>query len=314
MNITEIVERYPEPIARFLNSSVTSLVLVTDEEYVLTFCNKSLKQKLHLPVEPVGAPLGSILCPLEGEEVFLTASSSPNSLVPQILRLCNSQDLYRCYAYKIDGGYLILGDKMGSTENEILESMSHLNNELSAMSRELSKKNRELQQANERITQIARTDSLTGLANRGYFHERFKEAFAQAKRHSLKLTVLLADLDHFKRVNDTYGHDVGDQLLQVFGLILARKCRTEDLAARYGGEEFIVMMPGTSASGTKKMFERLRGEFFNSCPLPEPDYITFSAGIVEYVGGDTELSLLKKTDDALYKAKENGRDRCEVLI
>jgi len=74
------------------------------------------------------------------------------------------------------------------------------------------------------------------------------------------------------------------------------------------------MMPGTSASGTKKMFERLRGEFFNSCPLPEPDYITFSAGIVEYVGGDTELSLLKKTDDALYKAKENGRDRCEVLI
>ncbi len=312
MRLKEIVERHPESISRFLSVSGTSLVLITNEEYVLTYCSESLKQKLHLPGDPVGSPLGSILCPLEGEELSLTLSSSSHNLVPQIFKLCYAQDLYRCYAHKIDGGYLVLGDKMGSTQNEILDSMSQLNNELSQMSRELSKKNRELERANERITQLARTDSLTGLANRDYFQERLKEIFALTKRHDLELTLLLADLDHFKRINDTYGHDVGDKVLQTFGSILARESRTEDLPARYGGEELIIMLPKTSAPEATALYHRLRGELIHAAIFPEADYVTFSAGIAEYEQRDSATSLLKKADDALYEAKNNGRDRCVV--
>lgn len=312
MSLKGIVEQYPEIIARFLCLSGTSIVLITNEEYMLTCCSESLKQKLHLPGEPVGSHLGSVLCSLEGEEISLTVSSSSHSLVPQIFRLCYAQDLYRCSAHKIDGGYLVLGDKMGNTENEILDSMSQLNNELSRMSRELSKKNRELERANERITQLARTDSLTGLANRGYFKERFQEIFSLTQRHGLELTLLLADLDHFKRINDTYGHDVGDKVLQAFGSILARESRTEDLPARFGGEELIIMLPKTSAQETMTLYDRLRGKLIQADILPAADYVTFSAGIAEYMEGDSEASLLKKADDALYQAKESGRDRCVV--
>jgi len=312
MRLKEIVERHPEIIARFMNVSGTSLVLITNEEYVLTHCSESLKEKLHLPGEAEGSHLGSVLCPLEGEEVSLTLSGSSQNLVPQVFKLCYAQDLFRCYAHKIDGGYLVLGDKMGSTENEILDSMSHLNNELSQMSRELSKKNRELERANERITQLARTDALTGLANRGYFQERFQEIFSLTERHDLELTLLLADLDHFKRINDTYGHDIGDKVLQAFGSILASESRTEDLPARFGGEELIIMLPKTSAPEATAICHRLRGELIHAAILPEADYVTFSAGIAEYAEGDTEASLLKKADDALYRAKESGRDRCVV--
>ncbi len=312
MTLTSIVEQYPEIVGLFLSLSGTSLVLITDEEYKITCCSESLTRKMHLPQEPIGEDLKSILCPPEETEFSLMVSNSAQRLVPQIFRLCDSEELYRCYSYRIEQGFLLLGDKVGSTENEVLESMSQLNNELSEMSRELSKKNRELQRANQRITQLARTDYLTGLANRSYFQERFKQAFALSKRHDMALTVLLADLDHFKRVNDTYGHDVGDRVLQAFGSILASKCRTEDLAARFGGEELILMLPNTAATGATALCERLREEIIGLDLLPGSDFISFSAGIAEYSQGDTEESLLKKADDALYEAKNSGRDRCVV--
>ena len=312
MSVSELIELYPDLMSRCLNLSGTTILLTTDEEYKITFCTDSLVHKLYLLRKPTGTHLGSVLCPMEEEEFSLTVSKSSKKFLPQLFRLCESNDIYRCYTFLIDGGYLVWGDKMGSTENEILESMSHLNNELTEMSRELSKKNRELQQANEKITQLARTDYLTGLSNRGYFQKRFNETFSLANRHGLELTLLLADLDYFKRINDTYGHDVGDNILQAFGSILARACRTEDLPARYGGEEIMVMLPETSAAGAVALYERLREELMHTYLLPGSDYITFSAGIAEYREGETELYLLKKADDALYEAKNNGRDRYVV--
>ena len=316
MFVSDLIARYPDLMARCLNLSGTTILITTDEEYKIIFCTDSLVQKLHLLHKPVGTHLGSVLCPLEEAEFSLTISNSSKKFLPQLFRLCESNDLYRCYIFPIDEGYLVWGDKMGSTENEILESMSHLNNELSDMSRELSKtnrelnkKNQELQRANEKITRLSRTDYLTGLSNRSYFQERFKEIFALTKRHGLELTILLADLDHFKRVNDTYGHDMGDKVLQAFGTLLGKECRTEDLPARYGGEEFILMLPKTYASGATTIYERMRSELIHSDLLPDSDFVTFSAGITEYEERDTETSLLKKADDALYEAKKNGRDR-----
>ena len=316
MSVSDLIARYPDLMARCLNLSGTTILITIDEEYKITFCTDSLVQQLHLLHKPTGTHLGSVLCPLEEAEFFLTISNSSKKFLPQLFRLCESNDLYRCYTFPIDTGYLVWGHKMGSTENEILESMSHLNNELSDMSRQLSKanrelnkKNQELEWANEKITRISRTDYLTGLSNRSYFQERLKEIFALTKRHGLEFTILLADLDHFKRINDTYGHDMGDKVLQAFGTLLANECRTEDLPARYGGEEFILVFPKTHASGVITFYERIRRELIHSDLLPDSDFVTFSAGITEYEEGGTEISLLKKADDALYEAKKNGRDR-----
>lgn len=308
----DIVERHPEIIARFLDISGTSIVLTADEAYTVIFCNENLLQKLHLPQKPNGLHLSMILSPLEDAPLSLTVSRQGQGLVPQIFRLGSSETLYRCYTHRVRGGYLVLGDKVGLTENEILESMSQLNNELTAMSRELSKKNRELQQANAKIRSLARTDSLTGLANRSFFQERFREALALSARHGPELALLLADLDHFKGINDTYGHDAGDEVLQAFGSLLAAESRTEDLPARFGGEEFIIMMPKTSAAGAQQVDARLRDRLPRIETPSFPGRVTFSAGIAEQTAEDTEESLIKKADNALYQAKRNGRDRCVV--
>jgi diguanylate cyclase (GGDEF)-like protein len=311
--MTQLVEAHPDVLAQFLNLSGTSIVLLTDEEYILTFCNEGLKQKLHLPQKPVGQHLGSILCPLEDTETSLILSRHANGLVPQIFKLCHSEILYRCYSFRIPEGYLVLGDRIGSTDNEIIESMAYLNNELSSRSRELSKKNRELQRANAKIVQLSRTDPLTGLANRRYFRERFKESLALAKRHKIDLSVLLSDLDQFKRINDTHGHDVGDRVLQAFGRIVADSSRQEDLAARYGGEEFIILMPQTSPQEARAACDRLRSRLAGLDVLPAPASVSLSAGITGYREGDSEDTLIKRADDALYEAKRSGRNQCVVF-
>jgi diguanylate cyclase (GGDEF)-like protein len=313
MRMAQIVERYPTLLAQFLDLSGTSILLLTDEEYTVTFCNDGLMRKMHLPQKPVGAHIGSVLCPLEDGELSLIVSRQANGLVPQIFRLCYTEILFRCYSHKIEGGYLVLGDRVGSTENEIIESMAHLNNELSAMSRELSKKNRELQRANAKIVELSRTDPLTGLSNRRYFQERFQEGLAMAKRHGLDLSLLLMDLDNFKRINDTHGHTVGDKVLQSFGRIIAATCRTEDLPARFGGEEFIVLMPQTSGREAQAVEERLRSRIAETGALPAPDGVTFSAGIVQYAKGDSEESMISNADRALYEAKSSGRNRCVIF-
>lgn len=312
ISVENIVKKYSHLISKFLNISGTSLLIQVDENYVLTFCNSSLINKMNLPEKPIGIDLNSILSPLENNELTLTVSRYSNGMVPQIFKLTNSEELYRCYTYKIDNGYLILGDKTGSTENEVLESMSHLNNELAGMSRELSKKNRELKRANDKIAEMARTDYLTGLFNRSYFQKRFKEFFDSIELNNEELTVLLADLDYFKKVNDDYGHDIGDKVLKMFGSVIKKKCRKNDLAARFGGEEFILLLPKTSEQEAQQLAKRFREEIINYNILPGSDYITFSAGIAMNKKSDSQEDLLKRVDNALYEAKKKGRD-CWVI-
>ncbi len=308
MQLRQLIEKYPDLLTQFLDLSGTSIILLADENFNLILCNHNLKHKLHLSRDPLGIKLASILCPLEESELNLIGSHPGSTPVPQILQLCNTDNLYRCYCYRVEKGYLILGDQTGSTENEILQSMTYLNNELSDLSRELSKKNRELERANERIKELARQDYLTGLFNRRYFQERLKEMVALSRRHNLFFSLLLLDIDHFKTVNDTYGHDAGDEVLSALGEILLRESRQEDLAARFGGEELILMLPQTSAREVLAQDKRIR-ERFALKELPVSEQITFSSGIAEYSQRDSEDSLIKKADMALYQAKEGGRNR-----
>lgn len=311
--ILEAVKNNPDIMSAFLDASGTVIAVLTDENYIISDCSQNLPRSLHLPDKPLGRYLGNLLCPLEGEEFSLLVSRELGAMLPSMLKLCYTDILYRCYAFEVENGFLMLGDRMGGTDNEVLESMSMLNNELSELSRELGKKNREIEKANQKITELSRTDPLTGLANRRYFQERYEEAFAFSKRHEFPLSLVMMDIDHFKHVNDAYGHDAGDEVLKAFGAILKDSCRTEDFPARFGGEEFIAFLPRTAQNEALVFGNRVRKAFSSADILHNGENITISAGIAELKPEeDTREGLVRRADQALYEAKEKGRNRCEI--
>ncbi len=161
------------------------------------------------------------------------------------------------------------------------------------------------------------TDPLTGMYNRRFMQQRLREEASKARRHGFDLAVLLLDLDHFKRVNDEYGHQVGDRLLIEVGHLVARELRDSDILARYGGEELLVIAPNTNHQDAIAVAERLRKSIEEHHFVPEPDSppeqdirITVSIGLASY--GDhapDEDSLVGLADANLYRAKDAGRNR-----
>lgn len=165
-----------------------------------------------------------------------------------------------------------------------------------------------------RIMELANTDPLTGLLNRRAFMERMEQEISRAQREKKPLSLILADIDHFKRVNDTYGHQVGDLVLQQFTNQLTTSARPYDFLGRYGGEEFLVCLPGADGVQAASVAERMRGQIEDmEIMLPDDSRlirVTASFGRASYSiesGEDIDL-LIKRADDALYLAKNKGRN------
>jgi len=166
----------------------------------------------------------------------------------------------------------------------------------------------------ERFAALSLVDHLTGLYNPRYFHERVKQEFALAKRHGAPLTLILLDLDHFKKVNDTHGHQVGDLVLAEVARTVARTVRVGDTVARVGGEEFSVIMPKTDSLGGRDLAERIRlAVKENIVQLPSGGEISVKVSLgvsgMDRVRAETSSELFAAVDKALYEAKESGRDR-----
>ncbi len=162
------------------------------------------------------------------------------------------------------------------------------------------------------LAMLARTDELTGLANRRAVMESLRWQMAYSLRAGVPLTVLSLDLDHFKAINDTWGHGAGDRVLSGFSELLSSVTREVDLCGRLGGEEFIVVLPDTDASGGCVVGDRLRRRLAET-PMPvsesESINVTVSAGLTSLRPGVTLELILQRVDHALYQAKQNGRDR-----
>ncbi len=177
----------------------------------------------------------------------------------------------------------------------------------------VSTKNAEMYRAME---QMATTDGLTGLVNHRTFQERFGDLISRAERQGGKLALLLTDIDHFKKVNDTYGHPTGDIVLKGVAAVCRDEVRKIDIAARYGGEEFAIVLDGTDLAGARLLAERIRSEVqaLVHAPAPEsgkePFGCTLSLGIACFPDdGRDKKALIGHADQALYFAKHNGRNR-----
>jgi diguanylate cyclase (GGDEF)-like protein len=159
------------------------------------------------------------------------------------------------------------------------------------------------------LWEMAVTDSLTGLSVRRYFMARFQEELHRADRYDKLLSIIMADLDRFKRINDNYGHGVGDQVLESVGRFLKENIREVDLAARYGGEEFVLLIQEADKEGAFRLAERLRKNMskLQDKALPK---VNISMGIATYPVDGTDIdSLIRKADAALYEAKQAGRNK-----
>lgn len=166
---------------------------------------------------------------------------------------------------------------------------------------ELLIKNRELER-------IATIDSLTGLFNRRFLDWTLQQQVAAAERYRTPLAIILLDIDHFKQINDTFGHQVGDEVLVLLSGLLRMRTRDSDIVGRWGGEEFLILCPRsnlTDAIATAEMLRNLLGQHTN----PKVGTCTASFGVAEYRSGDTVTKLITRVDRSLYIAKSQGRNR-----
>lgn len=168
---------------------------------------------------------------------------------------------------------------------------------------------RDLIAANQELELVARRDALTGLGNRRAADERLHESFLQMKRRGSAFSVLLMDIDHFKRVNDTFGHEVGDQVLQHLAGVLRGSVRGTDFIARFGGEEFLVILPDVAEGEAVPVAEKIRSAVAQSM-VPEVGRITLSIGVAGAGAADAGPDApVRRADQALYQAKSEGRNR-----
>lgn len=170
----------------------------------------------------------------------------------------------------------------------------------------------------DKLAALATSDGLTGLANRRHFDERLHAEWTRAKRDGSPLSLLLIDVDHFKKFNDRYGHQAGDRCLRAIARVLSEQIRRPtDLAARYGGEEFALLLPNTDAEGCRQVGEKARAAFHQLGMLHEANgpsrsvTASFGGATIEPAQHTTEAAstLVEAADNALYAAKEHGRDR-----
>ncbi len=184
-------------------------------------------------------------------------------------------------------------------------------NELKATQNRLAEAHAILALKNKELEKLSTTDRLTNLNNRLKLEEILSQELEKTGQNGKDMAVLLLDIDHFKKVNDTYGHQVGDSVLSEFARLILDSIRKVDYASRWGGEEFLVVCPETDIKSSMSFAEDLRG-IIQHHPFTTVNQITCSIGLTISRDGDDENSIIGRADKALYKAKQNGRNRVEI--
>ncbi len=190
-----------------------------------------------------------------------------------------------------------LNTELNTDSLQTVEALSHLINET----------NRELKELNTRLHELATTDKLTNINNRYSVMKKLEEEIVRANRYSVPLSLIMFDIDHFKVVNDTYGHDIGDDVLISLSNLINENLREVDIFGRYGGEEFLIVLPSTMLNKASIYAQRIRKKV-DEYNFNIVNHITISIGLVELKSNETIDNIIKRADILLYKSKENGRN------
>jgi diguanylate cyclase (GGDEF)-like protein len=216
---------------------------------------------------------------------------------------------------KISGLHIGADDYLPKPYNELeLNARIYSLLRTKALQDELRQKNRQLEELLHKVNYMAITDALTGLYNRRHFHDVLISEYERARRYKTPFSIVMLDIDHFKRINDTFGHSVGDSVLKEVAEILKRNIREIDTASRYGGEEFMVILPNTRKDHALIVAERTRIMIAQHSFSRLDRNITISVGIsgMPDENAESDEKLIKCADFALYRAKDLGRDRTVI--
>ncbi|MCB2186539.1 MAG: diguanylate cyclase [Deltaproteobacteria bacterium] len=303
LNLRELVDRLLQIVTAFTRSEIGIVYLSDQDTGVLTPC-------FHLGVKGDLQPLA----PGEGfpgraaSDRTTIVVSPPHDAEQEMVELGFARLAPREAAYIPLGhqdrllGVLVLGtlDRYAPEDHELF---TYLAGQLAvALDNAL---------LHQKVRELSNTDALTGLFNRRHLHERLEEMLSRARRHGLPLTVLLFDLDNFKLVNDTYGHERGDEVLKLTAATLRTNLRREDVASRYGGEEFVVALDNTTPAGGVAYAQRVAGLLREARPGWLQGNITVSVGVAGFPAhefGSCE-AFVDAADQAMYRAKTAGKDQ-----
>lgn len=202
---------------------------------------------------------------------------------------------------------------------ELVHETPRLDQQHEKIIKDLRKKLTELDQENSRLNLVLQEknacllqDTLTGIGNRLAYEERLQQEFRRWNRFGNPLTMLIWDIDHFKQINDQYGHAMGDVVLRGIAKLLARRIRSTDFVARFGGEEFVMLLPGADAEAALQLADQIRLDIaesrFENTDINLP--VTISCGLTRFQAGDSPQSAFARADRALYQSKQAGRNCC----
>lgn len=224
---------------------------------------------------------------------------------------CDLNELKMAVEKRLDSMMLHIRDHRIAEEARLLQAQKSLEKVHFRMDR-LEQESTQLKAIIKEKDRQAQTDTLTRIPNRLAFEQRLSEEIARQQRFGIQLSLAMLDIDHFKRINDEYGHQAGDKALRTIAQLLSQRIRQTDFIARYGGEEFVMLIPGNNEQQAfmvvNEMREKIEASGFHYHGLPVT--ITMSAGISEFQSEDTAMDVLNRADRALYTAKYNGRNQC----
>jgi diguanylate cyclase (GGDEF)-like protein len=210
--------------------------------------------------------------------------------------------------WRVDETLRVLAEYDVAELEQLTSQMLNLNRDYAAAQFELAQTNLKLQQREAQIVALTLTDSLTGVGNHRRFDQDLTTEIKRFERTGEPLSALMADLDHFKAINDGFGHDAGDKVLAAFGELLRQQLRATEVATRIGGEEFVVLLPHTALAEAILIAERLRAA---TAELRIPGlqrYVTASFGVATMTPNEDRVAFMRRLDQALYQAKNAGRN------
>jgi diguanylate cyclase (GGDEF)-like protein len=298
------------PIARdiLVEQMLDGMIVLDDQQRIIDINPSARKMIKGGDAVKLGDPLASVL-----PELCPTQDDLKKRSNTQILSLQKSTEVNRFVDVRMT---LISGYKTGTNCSLLIlrdiTKRKNIEDSLNKANQELEKRINEIQILQTQLKEESIRDPLTRLYNRRYMEDALQREFAHATRDGYPVSIIMADIDHFKKVNDTHGHSAGDEVLEQLSQLFMANFRAEDIVCRYGGEEFLIVMPETSAETAFMRIDGIR-KVLESIPLKLSGaevQITLSAGIAVYPAeGSTIEQIVQKADQAMYQAKKEGRNR-----